>query len=141
MEKKKTKRNNGGAKPNAGRPTMYRPDTPAVIADLIRKTKTIGGACAAYGCSRTVLSNWRKMYPELEEAIREATEDVGDIIESKFFQKIEQGDTQAILFGLKTRLRDRGYSERQELVGADGAPLVPAITFVGQLPEGEDEKL
>lgn len=141
MERKKTKRNNGGAKPNAGRPSMYREDTPQTIADLIRKCKTIGGACAAYGCSRSVLANWRKEHPELDAAIIEAVEDVGDIIESKFFQKIEQGDTQAILFGLKTRLRDRGYSERQEIVGADGAPIIPSITFTGALPNGEAEKL
>lgn len=48
-----------------------------------------------------------------------------DFAETKLNVLIQAGDTQATMFLLRTRGRDRGYAERQELTGADGKDLIP----------------
>ena len=141
MGDKKSKKKMGGARPGAGHPVKYNAETPQKFADLLRQHKTLGAACQAYGIGRTTLKRWREEYPEFAEAISDAMEDVGDIIESALFKRIERGDTTAIIFAAKTRLRDRGYQERRELTGADGAPLVPNIVFEGELSPEEEAKI
>lgn len=132
---------NGGPRAGAGAPTKYRADTPKVFAELLEKGKTICAACQAYGISLSTYKKWRDEKEEFRDAVTEAQEHIGDVIELALFKRIEAGDTAAIIFAAKTRLRNRGYQERQELVGADGAPIIPKITFTGQLSEEEAAKL
>ena len=52
----------------------------------------------------------------------------GDFVESKLLQKIKDGDTSAIIFYCKTQLKERGYTERKEITGADGKDLFATKT-------------
>ncbi|WP_370797608.1 hypothetical protein, partial [Alistipes putredinis] len=49
--------------------------------------------------------------------------------EKRFAGWIERPSETAIIFTLKTRGKKRGYVERQEVTGADGAELIPPRTL------------
>ena len=60
---------------------------------------------------------------EIADCFTEAEEQVIDIAENRLVTAINEGDLKAIIFYLKTKGKKRGYSERQELTGAEGAPI------------------
>jgi hypothetical protein len=71
---------------------------------------------------RVTLYKWIEQ-EGLEQAVIEGRNTRLDFVESKLDQKIDGGDTTAIIFFLKTQGKSRGYVERQELTGADGKKL------------------
>ena len=114
----------------------------------------------ALNVSRRALYNWIEDDSDLKEAIESQEEANIDFTESKLFARIEgyehpdthisnfQGtvtvtditkhyppDATSIIFFLKTRAKHRGYIERQEVTGKDGAPLVAQSYF---LPDGTE---
>lgn len=84
-------------------------------------------ACKDVGIDFTTYQAWRKKYPAFDtECDRIVNEDCGDFVESALMKRIEKGDTTAIIFYCKTKLKNRGYTERTELTGKDGEPLMKA---------------
>ena len=84
------------------------------------------------GISRQTFYNWKKKDKEFAAAVEDVEEASKDRVESKLFeliegvqvQKIVQGeeviyskppDVTAIIFYLKTKAKDRGYTEKQEI--------------------------
>src|SRR3990167_6210629 len=65
-------------------------------------------------------------YATAQEALETEREGMKDFAEGKLFEKINAGDTTALIFYLKTQAKDRGYVERQEVAGAgkDGAIII-----------------
>jgi hypothetical protein len=59
----------------------------------------------------------------VKEAVKQSHENGLDLAESKLIEKINGGETTPILFYLKTKGRNRGYIERNELTGLNGAAL------------------
>lgn len=60
---------------------------------------------------------------EIQTALNEMLIADVDYAENKLWTLIKEGNTAAILFYLKTKGKDRGYSERRELTGQNGTPL------------------
>ena len=84
-------------------------------------------ACKDVGIDFVTYHHWRKKFPAFDaECDRIANEDCGDFVESAMMKRIQEGDTTAIIFYCKTKLKSRGYTERTEITGADGEPLVKA---------------
>lgn len=75
----------------------------------------------------SIAYEWRKADKEFDKAVKEAVkqshENGLDLAESKLIEKINGGETTPILFYLRTKGRNRGYIERNELTGMNGAPL------------------
>lgn len=65
-----------------------------------------------------------KESPVLQEALEEGREMVLDLAETRLHELLREGDEKAVFFALKMRGKSRGYSERLEQTGADGAPLM-----------------
>ena len=61
--------------------------------------------------------------PEFARITKELDEYTLDFVEQRLYGLIQTGDTAATIFFLKTRGKARGYVERQELTGPNGAPL------------------
>ena len=53
---------------------------------------------------------------------------------------MKEGDTTMLIFYAKTQMKDRGYNERQEITGADGAPLMGQEIDINKLSD-EQRKL
>lgn len=58
------------------------------------------------------------------DALESARETMLDNAESILYKKVLEGSTVELLFFLKTQGKDRGYTERQELTGANGGAIV-----------------
>lgn len=110
-------------------------DTRGIITDACRKAQV----------SRTQFYTWQKTDPEFDEAVKQVTEEAIDFVEGKLFELIngvtlgktdETGELHiydqppcktSVIFFLKTKGKDRGYIERQEVTGKDGANLVTLV--------------
>ena len=79
-------------------------------------------AAKVAGIARTQHYKWIEEDPLYKKAIEDLDCDntVIDFAESKLHKKINDGDTTALIFFLKTRAKRRGYVERMEHTGADG---------------------
>ena len=94
------------------------------VAEAVKKSYgIINGAAVALGCSRQTVENYIKKYKVVKDAYSEANEITLDFVETEFLKKIKSGDTTAMIFYLKTKGRQRGYIERQEVTCADGGSI------------------
>lgn len=81
--------------------------------------------------TRQAVSGRIKRSPELREVAEQAAETLTDLAEQELYKLIKQGDKTAIIFYLKCKGKARGYVERQEVTGADGAPIEPVkVQFI-----------
>jgi len=74
----------------------------------------VAPASQMLGMTRSGLYKRLSNNPDLQEARKEATEIVADMAEYKLIQGIKEGQPWAVLFYLKTRCKDRGYTEKTE---------------------------
>ena len=90
-----------------------------------------------YGtCSPNTVRNYVMRYPSLQEVENEIREQTLDLAETKLVQAIGDGNMTAIIFYLKTKGRDRGYTERRELEGVEGGrPVRVTILDNGRDPD------
>lgn len=71
----------------------------------------IGSIAQKIGVERELILDYQNKHPEVAKAIQDEEESKKDFIESAFIQLIEDGNERAILFGMKTLCKDRGYHE------------------------------
>ncbi|MCA9497123.1 MAG: hypothetical protein KC589_09330 [Nanoarchaeota archaeon] len=72
-------------------------------------------ACSSTGIARRTYYNWIKEDEWFREACEDITEMVKDIVEAKLLTNINEGKETSVIFYLKTKAKDRGYVERQEI--------------------------
>ncbi len=107
------------------------------MIDALKAAKGIQTVAAnRLGCARMTVSRYIKEFPTVAAALEEANESVIDFAESKLLKNIDEGDTTSIIFFLKTRGKNRGYSERQEVTGA--VALAGAV-FAGDIDDVLDD--
>jgi len=90
---------------------------------LVETYGIVGAACQKAGIHRGTYYKWRKADPEFAKICDEVEIVTHSFVEDKLLAKIAQDDTTAIIFYCKTKLRHKGYSERVELAGINGAPI------------------
>jgi hypothetical protein len=74
-------------------------------------------------CDPDTVLNYCKRYPSVEAAKQTQRGELVDLAEQKLRESIQNGEAWGITLCLKTIGKDRGYVERQEVTGNDGAPL------------------
>lgn len=67
------------------------------------------------GCTRGYVYQLAKKFKTFQDAIDEEREGLKDFAEGKLLQQIDEGNTTAIIFYLKTQAKGRGYVERQQV--------------------------
>lgn len=90
---------------------------------------SVSQAANALGCTPQTVRNYMKKYPELEDVVDFAIEKTGDFVESKLIELVKTGNVTAIIFYCKTKLKSRGYVERQEYTGPDGNDIEFKVKF------------
>lgn len=95
-----------------------------VLEALAKHSGIIASTCRACNISRLTYYNWYHDDPDFAEKCDDIKEAQKDFAESLILKKMKEGDTTMIIFYAKTQLKDRGYTERQELTGKDGADLL-----------------
>ena len=75
----------------------------------------------SYGTHRL----WMMEDEEYRNAVNDIAASVGDEVENRLMDLISEGDTSATIFYCKTKLKYRGFTERTEITGANGEPLIP----------------
>ena len=93
--------------------------------------------------SRLSVYNFLEKHPELNKDIQDEREKMHDFTEGKFFQAVNKGESWAISMYLKTLAKNRGYVERQEIVGTVNTSVEEAkrlSQIVKQVANEEMEK-
>lgn len=96
---------------------------------LIAKDGNITMTANALGVARSTVHKRITESPALREIVDDAREGLVDIAESALKREVLAGNIAAIIFTLKTQGKHRGYVERQEVTGADGAPLKAYVSI------------
>jgi len=93
----------------------------------------------SFAVTRQTIYNHIQKDPELKALLDEAREHFIDFAEGALVTLIKKEDTAAIIFALKTRGKNRGYTERTEHTGADGKPIQTehTINVLTQLSDDE----
>jgi len=82
------------------------------LENLSQCKGTISTACKMSGIARSTFYDYMNSDREFMEMVFETKELAIDYVERKLMQKIDDGDTTAIIFYLKTKGRKRGYGEK-----------------------------
>ncbi len=90
---------------------------------LLESKGFVTTAAKRLGISRRQLHNIINKHPTVKEALDDAREEMKDFVESRMYNGIQNDNTALIIFFLKTRAKDRGYVERQEITGPDAGPI------------------
>ena len=102
----------------------------AVIQALQTYKGLLSLAARALGVTPQTLWNYRKRWPELEQVIADAEEEMLDTAELALYGKIAAGDLKAIMFYLKTKGNKRGYTVANGRLQAATSQMVDSLVKV-----------
>lgn len=94
------------------------------LTTLEQSAGLVATACRKAGINRSTYYKWRKADDEFAQAADDIKELQKDAVEALILKKLKDGDTAMLIFYAKTQMKDRGYVERNELVGKDGQDLI-----------------
>jgi len=87
----------------------------AFIAAYLAGGFHVGRACAEVGINRSTFCVWQKTDAKFLEAFHDGYEELLDEWEAQLHRNIMAGDTTSVIFALKTRGKERGYTERESV--------------------------
>lgn len=95
----------------------------AVIEALEKTLGVVTTACKQVGIGRTQFYEWLKTDEEFRKQVEDIQNVALDYAESQLHKQIGDGSTAATIFYLKTKGKNRGYVERQEIQHEGGEGL------------------
>lgn len=87
----------------------------AIIEALEKSLGVVTTACKNVGVGRTQFYNWLKDDKVFAQNVDDIKNIALDFAESQLHRQIGEGSTAATIFYLKTKGKQRGYVERQEI--------------------------
>lgn len=121
------------------KPSKTNANKKAMIEALKKSFGIVSTACENVGISRVTHYEWLKTDNDYAAAVDEVNQRTGDFVEGRLLSKIKDGDTTAIIFYSKTKLKKRGYVERNELdlAGRDAGPPI-VVKYIDGKEEDDD---
>lgn len=111
-----------------GKPGRPQGSTNYTTEQFINAIPGTGGIISAIakriGCKWHTARNFIDTHPTVKQAYEAECEGVLDLAEVKLIETVKAGDFPAIKFYLTTKGKNRGYTERQEITGADGGEII-----------------
>lgn len=95
----------------------------AMLDALEKSLGVVTSACKSVGIGRTTFYDWMNTDEEFKKQVNDIQNIALDYAESHLHKQIKDGSTSATIFYLKTKGKNRGYIERQEITGVDGENL------------------
>jgi hypothetical protein len=92
-----------------------------MIEALTSSLGIVTTACTNTGISRKTHYQWYNKDINYKVAVDDVVDIALDFAESMLYKKIQDGDTIATIFYLKTKGKRRGYVERQEIEHSGGS--------------------
>lgn len=89
-------------------------------------------ACNKLGLNRSTYYLWYNNDEDFRNSVHDIADVAIDFVESKLFQQINDGNTAASIFYLKTKAKKRGYTERSELELSGGTKPVNIIVEIDE---------
>ena len=86
-----------------------------LIASLEKTLGVVTTACQKCECSRETFYRYYREDEEFKKKVDDIENITLDFVESSLHKKINDGDTTAMIFYLKTKGKKRGYVERTEI--------------------------
>jgi hypothetical protein len=112
--------------------------TEAQIAEALQNSAGLFSAAAQkLGVDASTVSRRVAKSEKLKAVVIEALDKRLDVAESELLLAIKRGEAWAICFFLKCKGKSRGYVERTEVTGGNGAPLGAAAA----VPEDELDRI
>jgi hypothetical protein len=108
-----------------------------MIHCLTENKGNVTNASKAVGIAPKTHYEWCKNDDDYKTEVDAVLNVAIDYVENKLFERIEQGDTTATIFYLKTIGKRRGYVERAEVTGKDGKDLIPEKADLSKLSKDE----
>lgn len=98
------------------------------IASLRDNLGVVTKALRSTGVSRKEYNQWLADDEEFRDIVEDIQEEQKDFVEARLLELIREGDTTATIFYSKTKLKDRGYSEKPVAKKEEKALVpVPAV--------------
>ena len=111
-------------------PRPYRKYTVEQMIEALDHGRGLIAPAARYlGCSRDTVRSYLEEYAEVAQAKLDQREAVTDMAENALYQAILDREAWAVCFYLKCMAKDRGYVERAELSGTNGAPVKIKLVY------------
>jgi hypothetical protein len=89
----------------------------AMLEALEQSLGVVTSACKKVGIGRTTFYDWMRSDEEFAKQVKDIEDIAIDFAESQLHKQIKGGNTSATIFYLKTKGKNRGYVERQEISG------------------------
>lgn len=113
-----------------------------LLEALANTSAIVSSACKQAGVSRMTYYRWYNEDTDFKEKADDIKELQKDFAESLILKKMKEGDTSMIIFYAKTQMKDRGYTERNEITGKDGEDLIKSKEIdLSELSDAEREVL
>ena len=106
-----------------------------LIGALEKTLEIVTTACKSVNIARSTFYDWYNGDSDFKKQVDGIENMAMDFVESKLYNLIKENNPAAIIFYAKTKMKDRGYVERQELTGKDGGPVKVQIY---ELPDGTE---
>jgi predicted DNA-binding transcriptional regulator AlpA len=92
----------------------------ALLEALEKSLGVVTTACKQVGIDRTTFYRYYKEDEDFKKQVDDLSNVAIDFAESQLFKQIQSGNPTSTIFYLKTKAKQRGYIERQEIeVGGD----------------------
>ena len=100
---------------NSNRTNRTKNDKKKFLDMFKNKDCHISNTCEATNIGRRTYYEWIDADEKFAEAVEDVRESLNDDTEGALITAINEGNVTAIIFRLKTKCRDRGYDERQQI--------------------------
>ena len=82
---------------------------------LPKKAMNVSACCKDVGINRNTYYKWVDKNDTFRQKRDEAQESLYDMAESQIYKQMNEGNTTMLIFFAKTKMKQRGYIERQEI--------------------------
>lgn len=95
----------------------------ALLEALEKSLGIVTAACKTVSIDRTTFYRYVNEDSKFAQSVKDIENLCFDYVETQLYGLIKDGNPAAIIFYAKTKMKNRGYVERQEITGKDGKDL------------------